>query len=235
MEATKRSEIHLVTRITSITGKTPGVKKGSNLFVQVNARLMHEDGIGMYISEGVDVVFTRGAACSTNNRSIVDVIDPKYFKGMTTAQGDELLQKVILKPREAPRRRMPSNENERPQVAAAAPSRIALQSASPPVSTSVMTYVAKQKQIIEDRTGAALSLFGGNTAVAAPCKSPPASIAVAAPCKSPPASMPPPPSLPKVASRAIVEKAPPLRAGPERSAARAGRGKLGPVTVAAVP
>ena len=79
-EATKRSEIHLVKQLTSIAGKTPGVKRGSNLFVRVDALMMHRDGIEMYISEGVDVVFTRGAACSTNNRSIVDVIDPSISR-----------------------------------------------------------------------------------------------------------------------------------------------------------
>ena len=158
----------------------------------------------------------------------MDVIDSKYFKGMTTAQGDELMPRILVKPRETPRKRMPSNENERLQVAAVVPSGIVLQSASLPVSASGMTYVAKQKQIIEDKTaGAVFNLFGS-------LPLPPATLAAAAvPSKSPPASIAP--SLSKVMRWGRAVKAEKLRTGQERSASSADHEEPVPATVAAVP
>ena len=238
LEESKRSEIHLVKQITNTSGKTPGVKSGSNLIVQLNARKMNDDGIELYISEEVPVVFTRGAACSSKDKSVRDVVDFKYFTGMTTAQGKELMEKILMEreepprveQREPPRKRMPSNENERSQRAASGPSRVELQSAGFPASASSTTFVARQKQIIEDKTaGAVFSLFGSLpqrsvslAAAAVPNKSPPASIA---------------PSLGEDArwSRHKKERAEKLRTSQERGASSADHEEPVPVAVKAVP
>ncbi len=145
----------------------------------------------MYISEEVEVIFTRGAAVSSKDSSIRDVVDPKYFMEIDSASGESLVPRRMVRPRENPWTRELSQE--RSQVAAV-PVGIAPQM-GPPVSTSKVTYVSKEKQRIEGQIGA-YGIFGPKTAVA--------------PCKSPPASMPAPsPSAPR---GTIVVTAPPPQA-----------------------
>ncbi len=87
MDEKKRAEVHLVNSHVA-SSKTPGVKRGSNAYIDLDTQMMYDDGIEMYYSEETNVIFTRGVSTSPLNSSIKDVVEPKYFQSARTMQGE---------------------------------------------------------------------------------------------------------------------------------------------------
>jgi hypothetical protein len=54
----------------------------------------------LFISEEVEVVFTRGAAVSSKHPGVRDVVESKYFMQMNSASGESLVPRQVVIPRE---------------------------------------------------------------------------------------------------------------------------------------